>query len=327
MLRAATTLLALLVLGGTGSASAQQPVGAGLTAGAAQSADLTDGLLIAFGLPRIAATNAYFSRAMVVEAVYQATALSGAAMMGRVANTGTLSPGYGGAFQYSPQPSDRLVVHFGGQIHEFVVHEAVGNPQAMTSDAWLLSPHQLRYTHRLGDQAEAEMSVRYDGASFETAVRGWTTQWGKRYELDLRAVGRAGGVRDYGGQDVQTVYDLTGTIRGDGLEVAVNESHQSSLVAATSLRFLPSQRGTASQSNATLRNVLTMDGRSYELRDVQVQMGTRTRGGQGSAGTTGVSGALLRDGQPYGRFLLQGGRPYLQTPDGTIAMDGLDRAR
>ena len=110
-------------------------------------------LPIAFGLPRLAAANAYLSRAMVVESVYQATALSGAGMMGQVRNTGTLAPGFGGMYQYSPQPTDRLVVSYAGQTHEFVVHEASGNSQAMTSDAWLLSPHQLRYTHRLQGQA------------------------------------------------------------------------------------------------------------------------------------------------------------------------------
>ena len=54
---------------------------------------------VAFGLPRIVAMNAYLSRSLVVEAVYQATALSGGGMVGRIVNTGTLAPGYGGGFQ------------------------------------------------------------------------------------------------------------------------------------------------------------------------------------------------------------------------------------
>ena len=288
----------------------------------ADRSDLADGLRIAFGLPWIAAANAYLSRAMVVEAVYQATALSGGALMGRTVNTGTLSPGLGGAYQYSPQPSDRLVVHYGGQIHEFVVQVANGNPQAPTSDAWLLSPHELRYRHTIPGQAEANLVVRYDGSAFEIAVQGWTTQWRARYDLDLSASGRAAGVRDYDGQDIQTVYDLTGTIKGSDLELGVRERHTSSLVSATSLRMLPSQRGSASQSTSVLGSVLTYGGSRYQLHDVQIESGTRARGGQGSGGMSGLTGTVSRDGQPFGQFVLEAGRAFLRTADGTIAMDG-----
>lgn len=301
------------------------PMAASAQAGApSPSADpVVTGLRVAFGLPRLAGATAYFSREMVVNAVYQATMLSGAGMTGQIRNTGTLAPGFGGAFQYSPQPSDRLVVHWAGQVHEFVVHEAVGNPQAATADAWLLSPHRLRYSHRLEGQAEAEMAVSYDGSAFEVSARGWTMQWGQRYNLDLRSVGRAGGVRDYGGQDIQMAYDFTGTISGPGVTVDVRERHSSSLVAATSLRTLPSQRGSASNSNATLSSVATIGGVRYELSNVQVQTGTSTRGGQSSAGMTGLSGAVLRSGQPFGTFVLQAGRAFLQTSDGVVSMDGM----
>lgn len=315
MTRASTSLLLLALVCLPMSTNAQSGPG------------FERGMQIAFGMPRIAAANLYLSRAMVVEAVYQATVLSGAATMGQVANTGTLSPGYGGAFQHSPQPSDRLVVHYAGQVHEFVVHEAVGNPQALTSDQWLLSPHQLRYSHRLGDLAEAEISVRFDGASFETDVTGWTTQWDRRYEMSLQSTGRTGGVRDFDGQDIQTTYTLVGQIEGDGLSLLVNEQHTSSLVSAQSLRLLPSQRGAASQSTAQLANALTLDGAVYQMQDVRVEMGTQARGGQGSAGTTGLTGVLLRDNTQFGTFALQGGRPFLTTPSGVVTLDGLGGAQ
>jgi len=300
------------------------PSGASAQAGAATGDDpVTTGLRIAFGLPRLASTTAYFSRSMVVNAVYQATVLSGAGLTGQIRNTGTLAPGFGGAFQYSPQPSDRLVVHWAGQVHEFMVHEATGDPQAATADAWLLSPHRLRYSHRLEGQAEAEMSVSYDGSAFEVSMRGWTTQWGQRYQLDLRSIGRSGGVRDYGGQDIQMAFELAGTINGPGVTVDVRERHSSSLVAATSLRTLPSQRGSASNSNATLSSIVTIEGARFELSNVQVQMGASSRGGQSTAGMTGLSGGVLRAGQPFGTFVMQGGRAFLQTNAGLISMDGM----
>jgi len=299
-------------------------IGSSLTAAAPSGAvDVATALRIAFGLPRIAAANAILSRAMVVEAVYQASILSGALTMGQARTTGTLTPGYGGAYRYAPQPSDRLVLHYAGQVHEFVVHEAVGNPQAMTTDAWILSPHRLSYTHRVADQAEAELQIVYDGSAFEVSMRGWTTQWGRRYDMDLHSSGRAAGVLDYDGQDTQTAYALTGTISGSGLVVDVLERHSSSLVAATSLRTLPSQRGTASSSNSTLSSTMTFGGSRYELQNVQIQAGTSSRGGQASAGMTGLSGTVLRDGQPFGTFVAQGGRAFLQTADGLVSMDGM----
>ena len=113
-------------------------------------------------------------------------------------------------------------------------------------------------------------------------------QWGARYDLDLQATGRSAGVRDYGGQDIQTAYDLTGTIAGNGLELAVNERHTSSLVATTSLRTLPSQRGTASQANSTLAS---------------------------------------SDGQPFGEFFLEGGQAFVRTAERVIAMDAAPSGR
>lgn len=318
-MRSLVLILVLFALAIPTGVSAQA---AGTPAGGSTDPAIT-ALRIAFGLPRLVATTAYFSRAMVVNGLYQATILSGAGLMGQIRSTGTLAQGFGGAFQYSPEPADRLVVHWAGAVHEFVVHDVVGNPQAATADAWLLSPHQLRYSHRLEGQAEADISVAFDGAAFEVSVQGWTTQWGERYTLDLRSVGRSGGVRDYGGQDVQMAYDLTGTISGGGVAVEVQEEHTSFLVAATSLRTLPSQRGSASDSNATLTSTAVVDGVGYQFADVQVRTGTSTRGGQSSGGMTGLSGAVLRAGQPFGAFVLQAGRAFLQTEDGLVSMDGM----
>ena len=106
------------------------------------------GLAIAFGLPRVTSINAYISRYLVVESVYQATIASGS-MFGQIANTGTLliAP-YG--VRYQPDPTDRLIVKLGDQTHEFVIKEAQGNVAAPSAMEWLLSPHVLRYTtHRL----------------------------------------------------------------------------------------------------------------------------------------------------------------------------------
>jgi hypothetical protein len=282
------------------------------------------GLAIAFGLPRVVAVNVYLSRALVVEAVYQATALSGGAQLGRIVNTGTLTPGFGGGFQYAPQPADRLVVNLGPQqTHEFVVQQAQGNVQAATAAAWVMSPHILQYIHRLPGQAEATIAAQYDGSRFEVQVQGWYLQSGTRYDLDLRASGQAAGTRDYHGQDVQTQYDLTGTIRGGGIEVDVSERHTSSLVAATNLRILPSQRGSASRFSGVINNVLRSGGEEYRFQNVQVQTDQRTRGttGAGQAGLTGLQGVVLRNGAPFGRLAAQAGRAMLQTESGVIALD------
>ncbi len=284
---------------------------------------LQTALAIAFGLPRIVAVNAYLSRSLVVEAVYQATALSGGAQVGQIVNTGTLAPGYGGAFQYSPQPMDRLVMNLGPQqVHEFVVRQAQGNNQAMTAAAWVMAPHVLQYVHRLPGQAEATIAAQYDGSRFEVQVEGWYLQSGTRYSLSLRASGQTAGARDYHGQDVQTQYDLTGTIRGGGAEIDVNERHTSALVAATNLRLLPSQRGSASRFNGVVNNVLRSGGEEYRFQDVQVETGQRTRGaGEGQAGLTGLQGIVLRNGAPFGRLISQGGRAIVQTDSGVIVLD------
>jgi hypothetical protein len=282
--------------------------------------NLETALPIAFGLPRVIAVNSYLSRGLVVEAVYQATALTGSAQWGQITNTGTLELGAAG-LQYSPYPTDQLVVVLGEQRHEFVVLEAQGNMQAMTAAAWVMSPHILRYVHRLPEQAEAEISVRFDGVSFDSQVEGWYVQSGTRYNLNLFASGQSTGQRDYHGQEVQTEYDLSGKISGGGLEVDVNEHHVSALAAATNLRILPSQRGSASRFNGTLNNVLRVGGAEYKLQNVQVQTDMKARGGEGSAGLTHVDGQVLRNGEAFGRCVLQAGRAILETESGPVALD------
>ncbi len=243
--------------------------------------------------------------------------------MGQIANTGTLTPGYGGGFQYSPQPQDRLVVHLGPQqTHEFVVRQAQGNSYAATAAEWMMSPHVLQYSHRLPGQAEAEMTAQFDGSQFQVQVRGWYMQSGTRYDLNMSATGQTSGSSGVDGQDSQTQYDLTGTISGGGLEVEVHERHSSTMAAATSLRLLPSQRGSVSRFNGVLNNVLRVGGEEYRFQNVQVQTDQRTRGtNTGQAGLTLLEGLVVRSGQPFGQLVLQAGQAFLQTNSGVIPLD------
>jgi hypothetical protein len=147
-------------------------------------------------------------------------------------------------------------------------------------------------------------------------------QSGTRYEVNLRAAGQTAGSSGYHGQDAQTQYDLTGTINGSGLEIDVNERHSFSMASATGLSLLPSQRGSASRFNGVLNNVLRVGNETYQLQNVQVQTDQRTRGtASGQAGLTLLDGILLRSGQPFGRFVLQAGRAFVQTQSGLFPLD------
>lgn len=298
----------------------QAPAAPPPAAAPAGGGDIQTGLPIAFGLPRIVAVNTYLSRTMVVEAVYQATYLSGGAQMGRIVNTGTIAVGPAGA-QYAPYPSDRLVVNLGEQTHEFVVMQAQGNPQAQNASAWVAQPHYLQYSHKIPGMAEATIAAQYDGSRFQVQVQGWTMQSGTRYEVNMSASGMGGGSSGYHGGGSQIEYDMTGRITGGGLEIDVNEHHTSVMQSATNLRLLHRMRGFASQTNATINNVLRMGGVEYRLQNVQVQTEVRERGFEGSAGLTGLQGELLRAGQPFGRFFAQAGRAFVETASGTIALD------
>lgn len=284
-------------------------------------ADQQHDLAIAFGLPRIVAVNAYLSRALIVEAVYQATALSGSAYYGQITNTGTLTAAHGG-LQYLAQPADRLVLQLGQERHEFVVKEARGNMQAQTATAWLLMPHVLRYTHIMPGQAEAEMAVQYDGVSFLSEVTGWYVQSGQRYDINLRASGQSQTQRGIDGQEAQTAYDLTGTISRQGFVLDVAERHAMSLAAAIHpSRLLPSQRGSASRFNGTINNTLKSGDVEYKLDNVRVQTDMVARGGTGSAGLTGLDGGILRNGQPLGQCVLQNGQAFLAIQSALIPLD------
>jgi hypothetical protein len=264
--------------------------------------------------------NANMSRNLVVEAVFQATYLSGGAMMGRIVNTGTLVLGpYG--LQYQPSPADRLVLRLGNQTHEFVVKDAQGNIGATTSAAWLLSPHKLHYVHRMQGEAEADISVYFDGNRFQADVKGWSMVRGIRYTAALSASGQSVSSRGYHGQEVSTQYQLKGTIQGDKFTVDVDEQHSLSLAAATNLRMPNSMRGRTGQFTGVLNNQLHVDGETYKFVNVKIVTGVKGRGGEGSAGIVEASGEVLRGGKPFGRCALQAGRVYLVTEGRQILLD------
>ncbi|MCB9869086.1 MAG: hypothetical protein H6837_04460 [Planctomycetes bacterium] len=277
-------------------------------------------LAIAFGVPRLVAVHAMFSRALVVEAVYQASQLSGGAVLGRVVNTGTLRQGPAG-MQYSPEPTDKLVVHLGTQVHEFVVRDAQGNRSAATADEWLLSAHRLRYRHRVEGQGDVELSVAFDGSRFEASVKGTSSQAGEPLQIDLRSVGQSVGERDLTGQDLTTRAELSGTIRGKGVEVDVHETHRSRLVSATSTRLLWSQRGSASRLTATSGSTVRAGGSSFTFRGVEVVTDVANKGGTDSSGVVQASGHVERGGEPFGTVALVHGRVVLKTATGAIPLD------
>src|SRR5436190_361965 len=90
------------------AAAVRSPQGRGSTPAPARGMDdsLKGGLTVAFGLPRLVAENIYQSRSMVAEAVYYATAATGAAQFGRVMSTGTIVVSALGT-NYAPSPADR----------------------------------------------------------------------------------------------------------------------------------------------------------------------------------------------------------------------------
>ncbi|MBU0755134.1 MAG: hypothetical protein KJ645_08330 [Planctomycetes bacterium] len=275
---------------------------------------------IAFGLPYVVATSVSQSRDMVVEAVFGATTLSGAARYGEIRNTGTLVvKGYDDAV-YSPSPNDRLVVKIDGYTHEFVVKEAQGNSTASTATAWLSDPHLLHYIHRMPGLSEAELKVGFDGANFAVEVKGWYKYKGTKFDLNITSTGGSSGTSDYHGQEIKIKYDLKGKIKGGGIEVDVDEQHAMETVSATNLRLLYSQRGSASRFNATLNNVLRVGGKEYKLKNVKVQTDFKTKGGVSSYLISGLEGGVLEDGKPCGQCVLVNGQAVIKTASGPIAL-------
>ena len=182
-------------------------------------------------------------------------------------------------------------------------------------------PHVLHYTHKLKGEAEAEISVRFDGTKFSTEIKGWSIYSGTRYTIHLKANGQTSAKYDYHGHEIQTDYDLKGTIKGGDMEIDVDERHSYTSAAATNLRLLHSQRGGASRFTATLKNVLRAGGSVYQLKDVKVQNDTKTKGFNTESALTHVGGEILRDGKPYGRCVLQLGKAILVTSSGSVPLD------
>jgi hypothetical protein len=280
------------------------------------------GLAVALGAPRLIAAATHSSRSMLVQAVYAATELSGAGAIGGITSTGTLKVTQAGA-QYLPTPADKLVVELGSEKHEFVLEAVQGNHQAADPWTWMASPHQVRYRHALGDLAQAQIDVRFDGVNFEVKVKGKSRFGADSVAIDLAAKGRTGGERDYHGQDVTTQYALTGSLRGSGYEIDVKEEHALRMVSSTSMRLLQSMRGSASSVQTAIGSTLKSGGQTYAFQGLQVRSEYSEKGGQTKNQETQMAGAITRDGKPWAQCAIAGGVPVAQTSDGAVLPLGL----
>jgi hypothetical protein len=171
--------------GASAPASAPQPASPAIDAPSPGTA-----LSVAFSLPRMIVAASLESRSAVTEAVFFATAQTGG--LQGITTAGTVSSTQGG-WQYSPMPSDKLIVRVGNAVHEFSQIQAAGGGGASTAISWLEAPHHLAYHHRAGDLAEATIDETFEGRQFTTHLTGWTNRAGpavRRGPLGARPGGR-----------------------------------------------------------------------------------------------------------------------------------------
>jgi hypothetical protein len=281
-------------------------------------------LPVAFVLPRLAAAGVMSSRSMVAEAVYFASAQTGGLLLGAITRTGTVTVTQSGAV-YSPSPSTKLVVKVGDQVDEFESIDAAGGNGAATAAEWLMAPHRLSYKHRIPNQAEATVSEKFDGTRFEARLNGWATLNGIRYDVDLTSRGSTQGQGDLDGRESQTRFTITGTIHGDGVDVAVSETDSSNYASAVSIALLYSQRGWADQAKCTITSTAKAGGETFRFDDVQVESGAKEKGGRSSSGVVATSGRILRDDKPFAECMLQNGVPVAVAGANVIPLVGSGR--
>jgi hypothetical protein len=322
--RPASIVFCLLVLVACREEHAAPRAGAGMSAPATSNAtnaradtkldasaplvDPSPALSAAFGLPRLATMGVMTSRTMLVEAVYFATAQTGAAQTGQVTRNGTITGDQQG-WRYSPAPADRLVVNFGGQVHEFAGIDAEGDSSAEFAANWLAAPHRLGYRYRMPGQVEVSVQERFDGSTFEARLIGWSALLGPRYDVDLTARGAVEGTGDADGREARTRYDVIGRIQGETLEIDVKEEHLSDFASATSLRLLTSQRGWASELRCTLASTVRSGGDTYRFLDVRMETGMKEKGGRTTSDVVSASGRIERNGRPFAEVELRDGLP------------------
>ncbi|MFO1053317.1 MAG: hypothetical protein U1F36_13980 [Planctomycetota bacterium] len=278
------------------------------------------GLTAAFGLPRIVAADLMASRSMVVEAVYRASALSGATSRGAVTSTGTLAVDAQGEPRWVATPGDRLVVELGGAHHEFVLRSAQGDNTQGSAVEWLSRPHTLSYHHEVKGGPSAEVDVQFDGTRFWVHVAGDAAYDGGKVEIDLVAEGASQGVGDLDGADRTTQYACTGTLQGDGFAVEVRETQSIRFASATSLRLLPGQRGAASSATTRIDSLLRSGDAEYQFDGVQVRSDYAEKGGRVRNQETHVQGAVLHGRSPFGDCSLVDGVPVLITTAGRFRL-------
>lgn len=279
-------------------------------------------LRMAFATPRELVGRAYLSRRILMEALFQATALSERAASAGIVSSGTLIV-QGTDIGYDVEPADRFVVDLDGRAHEFTVEEIQGNFLAASATEWLVSTHALRYRYRRAEQSELSVVLSYDQVLFSMDISGWHVDSGTRFDTDLVASGQASGTLGENGHQLWASFSTTGSLRGGGLEITVRQEHRGNLGVSSGVLHPDASRAVASgRSRVNLNNNVRMGEEVYGFNKVEMATEVHLTAGAAEVELISLTGSLFRGGDLFGSLVLLDGQPVVQVGPNRISLAG-----
>ena len=213
----------------------------------------------------------------------------------------------GGAFRFEPSTDGRMFVGFfdpDGNRQEFFFSYLRVDGQGQTADDILGNNHDLEVRIESPD-GQVNVTIRSvrQGARVNATVVGTATRDGVTFEVNLTAVEDTL-IReiDTSGSHFRNQSTLQGTMTAADLLLTANQSFEFELVTT---RGVTSSSGTSANTSGTrIQHTLQHGGDEYRWEGVQIRRNFRD-GTISEADTFWrAEGQVLRNGQPFGRYML-----------------------
>lgn len=230
------------------------------------------------------------------EAIQGASALSGT---GRVVTTGTIERD-GERFVYRPEPTDRLVVPSeDGGTRTFTFDRMEGDMSSI--DAFFRNDHDFSFSVRETDGTDLAVRTTKRGREHDVTVRGSVVYEGETFEADIRYHGNETHESDSTGATYTSTATYSGTVRGDGMELTVQETQRYQQVHAVRTAGVG---GSATSQTREIDNTLRVGEDTYRWNGVRTHATFRDGYANNRNREWAASGQLFRNDELLGTYRL-----------------------
>ncbi len=217
----------------------------------------------------------------------------------RLVTTGTIERS-GDRFVYSPEPRDRLVVPGeDGGTRTYRFDKIEGNLSSV--EAYFQNDHDFRFSVEEGEGERLDITSTKDGHQHDVTVKGNVVFEGETFQADIRYRGNEVHEGDSTGSTYTSTATYSGTVRGEGMVLTVEETQRYQQVHAVRTEGFG---GSAVSRTREINNRLEVGDDTYRWQGVRTHQTFRNGYANNANGEWAAAGQLFHNDALLGTYRL-----------------------